>query len=331
MDEFKTNEELIYALIIDDLDGSITPENKSILQQWRNADVVNEHTYQDFVNVQLSIDQLYEQKGYHADASWAALESKIDAIPTASAPAKKLLFSSNWYKIAAAVLVVLSIGYYFSLSNKYVEITTEPTVASTKIVLPDGTEVNLNAATTIKYNKKDFMSDRNLILQKGEVFIHVVKHDGPQFTVDLGDVQARDIGTRFNINRNERDVAVIVEDGEVALKHNSLEQGVMLTKGKKGIYDAKTGTLVTVDNADLNYKAWIDKKFTFMEVPFAQVADQLQKVYLIPIRINGEELKGRKLTAKLQYQTLDSVLAVISASLQCKVAKDMNTYVLSDN
>lgn len=317
MEQFETTEE-VYSHIIDDLEGTILPENKLILDKWRTESGTNEKIYQDFLSVQLNMDKLYSREGYDVQESWESLDQKIKQ------PARFL-----WYKIAAAVLLTLSVGYYFILADKYVTLSTETLAAVSKVILPDGTIVNLNTGTTIKYSKNDFMANRKLILLQGEVFVKVVNHDGPQFRIDLGEVQAADIGTSFNVSRNDQKISVIVEEGEVALGHADKSEEVVLTAGKVGIYNIDTKVLSSAGNPDVNYKAWMDKFFIFQEVPFEQVAGQLEKVYKMPLEIKGASLKNRKLTARLHYQTLDSVLAVISASLQCKVTKENNTYVLS--
>lgn len=330
MKKFETNEEFIYTLIIDDLDQTITPENKLLLEQWRDADKTNEKTYQEYLSIQLSMDKLYARNSYDVQLSWETLDSKISNQTNPLSSERHGIKIGLWYKIAAAVLIILSVGYYFVLDSRYVVVSTENSAAITRITLPDGTEVNLNAATVIKYNK-DFMNNRKMELMKGEVFVHVVKHDGPQFKLDLGDIEAQDIGTSFNVVRNANKVAVIVEDGEVALKHNSLNMQVLLTKGKFGVYNTETRKLSAGDNLNQNYKSWIDKKFIFQDIPIVDAADQLGKVYQMPVHIVGQSLKNRKLTASLHYQTLDSALAVIAASLQCKVTREKNTYVLSGN
>lgn len=317
MEQFETTEE-VYSYIIDDLEGTILPENKLVLDKWRMESRANEEVYQDFLSIQLNMDKLSNREGYDVEESWESLDQKIKP------PARFL-----WYKIAAAILLTLSVGYYFILADKYVTLTTEASASVSKVVLPDGTIISLNTGTSIKYNKDNFMANRNLILLQGEVFVKVVNHDGPQFRIDLGEIQAADIGTSFNVSRNDRKISVIVEEGKVALEHAAKSEQVLLTAGKLGVYDIDTKALSSTSNPDVNYKAWMDKRFIFQEVPFEQVAAQLEKVYKMPLEIKGAALKNRKLTARLHYQTLDSVLAVISASLQCKVTKENNTYVLS--
>lgn len=333
MEKSETNEELIYFLIIDDLEDTISDDNKKVLEEWRRAAEGNEKTYRDFAEIQLNIEKLYNKNGFDPQFSWNALNDKLqlqEETEVAETPKRKGNIAM-WYSIAAAVLVILSVGYYLILGNRYVVVSTNQSALVSQLVLPDGTELSLNAGTTIKYDKKNFVRDRKLILEHGEVFIHVIKHNGSQFRIDLGDVEAQDIGTSFNAAKSEASASVIVEEGKVAMKRHAAEGQVMLTPGMLGVYNNGTRQLSSMNNADPNYKAWIDKKFTFREMPFEQVAAQLKKVYKMPLIINGHDLKSRKLTAKLHYQTLDSVLEVISASLQCKVVKEQNAYVLSAN
>lgn len=329
MEQFETNEEFIYSLIIEDLDGGISASDKLLLDNWRKADGENERTYLDFRNIQLGLDLLYAHPPVDADMSWKELEEKIDA--EEKIELKPARSSRLWFQIAAAVLLLLSAGYYFSPGNSYTLVSTEDNASITHVVLPDGTDLNLNASTTIRYHKTNFNEDRSLELLKGEVFIKVKNHDNPaQFKVKIGEVEARDIGTSFNVRKTDDQVAVIVEEGQVALSHAASGKEVMLTPGKLGMYNQNNKALSTLNNANLNYKAWIDRKFIFTEVAVQEVVDQVGEVYQIPIRILGNGLKERKLTARLHYQTLDSALAVISASLQCKITREKDAYVLSD-
>jgi len=325
MEKFETNEEIIYALIIDDLDETITPEDKLILEHWRGVSIENEKTYQDFLSIQINLDKLSEESNYNVDSSWNTLDSKL----LSRSEDRPTISLKLWLSIAASVLLVCSLGYYFLAYPDYQVITTAENAKA--VTLPDGTIVNLNAATSIKYSKRYFERDRRLELLHGEAFVQVIKHAGPQFHVVLGDVDARDIGTSFNLQKNSGSIKVIVEEGKVSMKHVNSGEEIMLIAGKIGIYDLQTKTLRAADNPETNYKAWLDKKFEFKDSPLPEVLDQLEKVYQTKISIDGAGLNDRKLTANLHYESLDSVLAVISASLQCKTTKLKDAYILSDN
>jgi len=328
MKEFETNEEIIYGLIIDDLDHAISKENKEILEQWRQTAEANEKVYQEFVSVHINMDRLFELRGYNPQSSWEVLDKKLGK----NIGAEYAVNGSNkknrlWYGIAASILIVFSIGYYFSTKDSY-EVVNSGSNA-TYVMLPDSTRVDLNSATTIRYSKRKFLTNRKLELLNGEVFIKVTNHQLSQFKLIVGEVEAVDIGTSFNVIRTDKAVRVIVENGLIALKESSTNKQVMLTAGKLGTYSLDTKNLKALDNSNPNYKSWINKEFVFNEVPLRDVAVQLSKVYKEPIVIRDAELKNRKLTAKLHYQTLDSVIAVISASLQCKAVKSKGTYIIS--
>jgi transmembrane sensor len=319
MKEPELNDEMICSLIIDSIDQTITPENKILLDCWRKADLAHERIFQDYLDVQVNLDKINDRSSYNTQSSWESLDKKLHF-------KNKTIF--HWYNLAAAVLIILSVGYYF-INDNYVVIETKNNKL-TSITLPDGTLVNMNKATTIRYNKNYFEKDRRLELLRGEIFIHVVKHHAPQFILDMGKVDARDIGTSFNVLRNDKQVSITVADGSVALRNIKSNQQVLLKAGEVGYYTTDTEELKSANNNNLNYKAWLDRKFTFNGVPTEEVVAQLEKAYQTSISINGNKLKNRRLTAQLHYQNIDSAMAVISASLQCKVTKFKDTYVLSD-
>jgi len=330
MKEFETNEEFIYSLIIDDLDHSISADHKHLLEQWRHSSPANESTYREFVSVQQNIDQLYEQQYYTAQESWAVLDKKISAADDSTSGERKS-GTSIWFSIAASVLLVFSIGYYFFSDSRYTVVKNEMNAAVKSIYLPDGTQINLNGGTTLRYIASQFNTRRNLQLLNGEVFIHVVHKSRYPFIVDMGEVQAQDIGTSFNIIKNKQDVTLTVEEGKVALKQVKTEKSILLDGGTTGIYSSETGRLTAKKNADVNYKSWMDKDFVFTETPLQEVASQLSKVYNTPITISGNELQTKKLTAHLHYQTLDSALNVVAATLHCNISNTKNGYILSAN
>lgn len=329
MERFETNEEIIYALIIEDLDQTISPENRLILMTWRAASAENEKTYQDFLSIQVNLDKLSLEKGFDVEESWTALDEKLSATHVITPASAKIQPLKLWMSVAATVLVVFGLGYYFLGYPDYEVITTAD--KSTSITLPDGTHVHLNAGTEIKYSKRNFKTDRELQLIKGEAFVDVSKHDGAPFHVSMDNVEAYDIGTSFNLIKNSKSIQIIVEEGMVAMKDLAAKKEVMLSAGKIGIYDLNSQKLHATDNLDINYKAWLNKRFVFKNASLTEVVSQLEKAYHFPVSIDGTELKSRKLTANLHYETLDSALAVISASLQCKTIKLKDAYMLSDN
>jgi transmembrane sensor len=331
MEEFETNEEFIYSLIIDELDELISPEKKHLLQNWRAMSPENEATYQEFVSIQQNIDLLYQHQAFTPQQSWEVLDKKLEAAPVRKLVVRRNKNSGLWLSIAASVLLIFSIGYYFINNARYTVVENAKDAVVKNVFLPDGTQLALNGGSSLRYISSDFHTERTLELLRGEVFVKV-KHDRQYpFVVELGELRARDIGTSFNIIRGQQDISVTVEEGEVALEQASGSASVRLTKGLTGHYSFATRKLTAEQNQDINYKAWADKKFKFMETPLHDVSRQLSNVYHMPIAINGNDLKNKKLTAHLFYQTPDSALNVIAATMQCRLTMTKGGYILSEN
>ena len=329
MNNSETNESFIFSLIIEDLEETISAENKILLQRWREDDPSNEHTYQEFLNVQINLGKLVDKLDIDEHRSWSALDQKLEDKPEITSSQKGHQFF--WMKIAATLLVLSSLAYgYFFWKNRDVVINTG-TAIMTNVILPDGTDLKLNSGTQVRYNKKTFLEDRKLVLLKGEAFIVVATNHRSRFRIELGDLEARDIGTRFNINKKEDQSVVIVEEGEVELREKDTDNKVNLKAGKLGLYDVKSKTLTAVDNSDPNYKAWVDKNFVFNEVPLVDVIQKLEEVYQMKIEIKGAGMKERKLTAKLKYPDLKTALHVIAASLDCELLRTDSSFVLSSH
>ncbi|MET4140285.1 FecR domain-containing protein [Pedobacter sp. UYP1] len=330
MKAFESNEQFIYSLILDDLEETISPAHKILLENWRAASDQNEKTYQGFVQVEQNINQLYNTEPYTTESSWESLDYKIDNLEYAWKQKERNTHTKIWYGIAASVLLVVSLGYYFINKNTYTVVSNEQSAAAKTITLPDGTSVQLNSGATIKYAAGSFKTNRRVQLLNGEIFVKVIHQTKYPFLIDLGDVHALDLGTSFNISKRNRDIVLTVEEGQVALQQPLASKSVLLTVGTTGRYSSATGKLTAEKNTDINYKSWLNKEFIFTETPLDEVVKQLSRVYKNSITIDGDSLENRKLTAHLHYQTPDSALKVIAATLQCQVINEEGSYILAE-
>ena len=70
--------------------------------------------------------------------------------------------------------------------------------SKSEIILPDGTKVQLNGATTIRYDVND--TEQRLVHLSGEAFFDVAKSPDCPFRVMVNDFQIEVLGTSFNVN-----------------------------------------------------------------------------------------------------------------------------------
>ncbi|OQP44434.1 hypothetical protein A4H97_08620 [Niastella yeongjuensis] len=100
-------------------------------------------------------------------------------------------------------------------------ILSTPKGGQYQIVLPDGTKVWLNAASSIKYPTVFMGNERNVEIT-GEAYFEVEKHAGMPFTVKMKNgAVVKVLGTHFNVN---------AYDDEESIKTTLLEGSVKITK-----------------------------------------------------------------------------------------------------
>lgn len=82
--------------------------------------------------------------------------------------------------------------------------------------LPDGSQVELNAETSIEYSGTT--QARTVRLLRGEAFFTVAKDAARPFVVDTGVVEVKAVGTAFNVQCHESGIAVLVTEGRVRIE-----------------------------------------------------------------------------------------------------------------
>jgi transmembrane sensor len=95
-------------------------------------------------------------------------------------------------------------------------VSTE-TGGSLWLQLPDGTKAGLTGATDVQLAKLD---DKTLTLDvtRGSLAMVVPHREDRVLTVRAGDVEVKDLGTRFLVSREVARTVVAVEEGSVEVK-----------------------------------------------------------------------------------------------------------------
>lgn len=152
-----------------------------------------------------------------------------------------------------------------------------------QVTLPDGTQVWLNNASSIRYPMMFTGNDRKVSIT-GEVYFEVVRNERQPFLVDVeGRAEVKVLGTHFNINayRNEDNIQATLLEGAIVVAASSSQ--VTLRPGQQArVLAGKPVTVV--DNADLeNVIAWKNGFFNFNGLSFEQVMRQLERWYDIEV------------------------------------------------
>lgn len=218
------------------------------------------------------------------------------------------------WRIAAAVVVIfaLTIGYISTLtesvSTQYAE--------RQQVVLPDASEVILNAGSELSYRSKKWENNRRVKLE-GEAFFKVAK--GQTFTVETeaGDVQV--LGTQFNVEQRNGFFEVSCYEGLVRVSYQGKEKELPAGTALILIDGRTIDATVTINAAP----SWIFNESSFNSIPLAYVLDELKRQFDIEVRTENIDL-SQLFTGTFSNTNLDLALQSISTPTQL-------TYTLEGN
>jgi ferric-dicitrate binding protein FerR (iron transport regulator) len=186
------------------------------------------------------------------------------------------------------------------------------------VVLPDGTDLWLNAESKIKYSIPFTRENRQVELT-GEAFLKVVKNEKAPFIVNAGTASVKVLGTQFNVKAYPED-----EQLEVALAEGSVEFTGTTTDGKKAettlvpndflAMNIATGR-VRLENKNLNkHISWVKNIIVFDETPMPEVAKTLERWYGVKVIIADAEINKYRFTTTFENESLFRVLELLELS-----------------
>lgn len=216
-----------------------------------------------------------------------------------------------------------------------------------RVILPDGTKVWLNAASSIRYPTA-FKGKERRVEITGEAYFEVMKNTKMPFRVNInGRAKIEVLGTHFNVNayENERSINTTLIEGAIAvavhthrpviLKPGQQAQIVNPTGGRpenaatNGLAGQKTqpGTIAVVNDAGIDkVMAWKNGLFNFEEATLEEIMRQLERWYDIEVvyekNVPDIELMG-KITRDVSLNGLLTALQKMGVNYRLKGRKLM--------
>lgn len=191
------------------------------------------------------------------------------------------------------------------------------------ITLPDGTQVTLNAQTTVRYATS--MPDGMRRVQvDGEAFFEVAKDAEHPFVVTAGEVDVTCLGTSFDVRHyaDENSVAVVLAEGKVRVRANDAE--MTMEPDSRVVYDGTAKTLSKRSVPSTDYTGWLKGEVKYNNETLETIAAELSRNYNIHLVITSDELKQERFTGYLGRASLRNILDVMC------LAADMNYHIADD-
>lgn len=241
--------------------------------------------------------------------------------------------SYKWYRtwsVAAVAIVLLGLitvtAYWQGsrqIQSNFSDIVVEaPLGSKTKLTLPDGSTVWLNAGSKMVYSQGFGVSDRRLAFQ-GEGYFEVEKNDEMPFLVQTHDVNVTVVGTKFNFRNYPEDEEAVVEllEGKVALENQLKEESVRyLSPNEKMVLHKATGEMDITSAKVKEATLWTENILLFDEDLLPDIVRELERSYHVQIEIENEDLKQTRFYGQFNQleQNIYDVLDMLSETGKLK-------------
>ena len=264
------------------------------------------------------------------------------------------LFEPVKRKWRRPVLVFGSLAIILAASFWLVSLTTKiiitPSLATTpaskmmvtksgdrsKMLLPDGTEVWLNAESKLEYNKDYGISNRDVKLS-GEAYFDVVKNTKMPFTIQTDKIHIKVTGTVFNVKAypGEKISETSLIKGRVEVTVNARPEEkyilkpneklivrdedliVSATKTPPSIAERKVINEPLIQVGYLNYiendsasieTSWVYNRLIFDDLSFGEIAGRMERWYGVKIDILDPGIAAQQLTYTIKNETIEQAL-----------------------
>jgi ferric-dicitrate binding protein FerR (iron transport regulator) len=249
-------------------------------------------------------------KGFKADTidTDTALETLWSSIK--STHKKRRQFLPILSKIAAVLVVCFGIYFYTTTLD-----TTTNTIASQQktIVLPDASEVQLNAMSTVTFNESRWDDNRTVNLN-GEAFFNVAK--GQKFDVITNSGTVTVLGTQFNVKQRHNYFEVTCYEGKVSVQTNS-KQEILQPGNTFLIID---GNYIATEKENLASPSWLNHNSTFKSIPYREVIAEFERQYNVSITFDSIDT-SQNFTGSFTHNDIEIALKSITLPLQLKYSK----------
>ena len=187
-----------------------------------------------------------------------------------------------------------------------------------QLKLSDGTFVHLNAGTSLKYPVNFISGKERQVFLTGEAYFEVAKDTKHPFIVHANGMGVRVLGTHFNVNTyaGSEPFTVLVE-GSVSVYENKIENEPRISKtilpGEKA---SLTGGDIAVSKVNVdNYIGWRVGSLIFIDLPFKEIIQKIERKYNVTIKNSYAELNNMKFKGRFENESIIDLMDVFKESV----------------
>src|SRR4030095_13197274 len=267
----------------------------------------------------------------------------------------------SWW-ITVGAIVVIVIGFLVldrkisppqkvSVNARPVSVMSTKSGSPSKIQLPDGSNVWLNASSELTYDK-DFGKNLREVSLTGEAFFDVVRDPEHPFIIHTKVIDVKVLGTQFNVKaypedsyteasliRGSLEVTVnnrpnekhfLKPNQKVSVPNNIDRLSGKIGKTKPLIVTTEPLTYYHVDSTIIIETSWVDNKLVFQEnETFSEVALKMERRYGIHIIFSDEEVGDQRIYGSFTNEHISQALDALKEVFKFNYKRNGNEIIIT--
>mgnify|MGYP001039287941 CR=1 FL=1 len=302
-DEFQIEKKIVTHFLNEEEVSS----NNSTINKWLQAEK-NKKDLQKYYRIWKEAGKVNQFQKYNVPKAWSKVDSKLKSRNIQMRRLKNLAYATAG--MVASLFIFFSL-YYFSIFS-----TSESTIAlstaygsHSKVMLPDGSVVKLNAGSSLSYHFDNRHKIRSVDFS-GEAFFDVTPSPKPFVIHTPGGLNVKVLGTKFNLIAYTEDhmIQTTLIEGTVEL-YAPGTTNLILRPGQIAVFDEKINSLKYADKEVTHQLGWMQGKLYMDNMSLEEVCKRLERWYDVDISLSDLSL-GEKIhyTGVLKEQNIQDIL-----------------------
>lgn len=194
---------------------------------------------------------------------------------------------------------------------------------SFKVTFNDGSQIYLNAGSSIKYPSYFEEGKPREVTLNGEGYFIIAKDEKRPFFVHTDKMKIKVLGTQFNLSayKNDIETSVVLVEGSTAIFNKNTKKSIKIQPNQKAtIYSNKKlkGRTIVKNVSVHKYISWKTGEMIFENEPFFSILMKAERHYNVKIENTYDDISYKRFTGKFKQESISEFLEVFKAHTSFK-------------
>ena len=270
--------------------------------------------------------QRHQERMEYADSYF-----KKQELTDTATPSVRRLVNKTWLAVASVVLLLCAGFGLYKIWFQYKTYATD-FGQTLSLGLPDGSQVTLNANSSLRIPRFGFGDDSREVFLRGEAEFEVKHtHNNARFIVRTP--HALDVivlGTRFSVFARSRGTRVVLTQGKVELLYKKAKhpRPTTMKPGQLATLDQRGQVAISPLKNPSEQTSWKDHRFVFTETPLSEIALMIEEVFGVKVLIPEPTVAQMTVSGSFTAHDAEELIETLAEASPLTYSKNKKTITL---